>query len=227
VRKHVPEVPDRLDLIIDKMLAKNPEHRYQACAELIKDLENLSLANSTISFLKTAAPAGSMKVMGTAVPTQSPPAKPVPTQKPKVEEEVVEGVWYVKMKTEGPKTTLRKLSTAQVQEMIKGKVLDNTFDVSKTVKGTFRSLATYPEFEPLLRGEVMQKRMERKVEKYQSMYEKVLQEEETYQRRKGLRRFLNSLSGWLAVFAFFAVVGGGGFLIYWFWPQIAKMLGMQ
>src|SRR5262249_21613680 len=29
VRKSVPEVPERLDLIIDKMLAKNPQHRYQ------------------------------------------------------------------------------------------------------------------------------------------------------------------------------------------------------
>jgi eukaryotic-like serine/threonine-protein kinase len=226
VRKTVPELPERLDLIIDKMLAKNPDHRYQTCAELVKDLESLGLANPTLSFLKTAAPAGSIKVMGAATATQTPPAKSAPTQKPKAQEEVVEGVWYVKMKTQGPKVTLRKLTTAQVSEMIKGKLLDNTFDASKSVKGTFRALATYPEFEPLLRGAVMQKRVERKAEKYQSMYEKVLQEEEQYQRRKGLRRFINNMSGWLALFAGLAVVGGGGLLVYWFWPQIAKMIGM-
>jgi serine/threonine-protein kinase len=226
VRKSVMEVPERLDLIIDKMLARNPEHRYQTCAELIKDLEGLALANPTLSFLKTAAPAGSMKVMGAATPTQATAPKTAPAQKPAPQEEVVEGIWYVKMKTGGPKITLRKLSTAQVHDMIKSKILDNSFDASKSVKGTFRALATYPEFEPLLRGAIMQKRVERKAEKYQNMYDQVLQEEEVYQRRKGLRRFLNDMSGWLALIVVLAVLGGGGFLVYWFWPQIARMIGM-
>src|SRR5262249_34193724 len=37
------EVPDRLDLIIDRMLAKDLRRRYQTCAEAIKDIESLRL----------------------------------------------------------------------------------------------------------------------------------------------------------------------------------------
>ena len=50
-RRFNPHVPERLDLFIDKMLAKQPEHRYQSCTELIKDLESLDAANPGLSFL--------------------------------------------------------------------------------------------------------------------------------------------------------------------------------
>jgi serine/threonine protein kinase len=44
------EVPPRLDLIIDKMLAKEPKSRYQGYAELIGDLGNLGLTHESLSF---------------------------------------------------------------------------------------------------------------------------------------------------------------------------------
>lgn len=40
-----PDVPPRLDLVLDKMLARNPRHRYQSCELLIADLERLGLTN--------------------------------------------------------------------------------------------------------------------------------------------------------------------------------------
>lgn len=44
------EVPPRLDLIIDKMLAKCPRYRYQTYNDLIRDLEGLALAAPALSF---------------------------------------------------------------------------------------------------------------------------------------------------------------------------------
>jgi serine/threonine protein kinase len=44
------EVPARLDLLIDKMLAKEPKYRYQSYADLIHDLQNLGLTNAKLSF---------------------------------------------------------------------------------------------------------------------------------------------------------------------------------
>lgn len=44
------DVPPRLDLIIDKMLAKGPRYRYQSYDDLIGDLENLSLAGPALTF---------------------------------------------------------------------------------------------------------------------------------------------------------------------------------
>ena len=45
------KVPERLDLIIDKMMAKDPQHRYTACAEFIRDLESLGVAGESLSFV--------------------------------------------------------------------------------------------------------------------------------------------------------------------------------
>lgn len=44
-----PEVPARLDLLVDKMLAKDPRHRYQSCGQLVRDLERLDIANERLS----------------------------------------------------------------------------------------------------------------------------------------------------------------------------------
>jgi serine/threonine-protein kinase len=48
-----PEVPERVDVILVKMLARNPEQRYQSCVELIEDLELQGLAHPRLSFLPT------------------------------------------------------------------------------------------------------------------------------------------------------------------------------
>jgi eukaryotic-like serine/threonine-protein kinase len=45
-----PGVPERLDLIIDKMMARDPKHRYSSCAEVIHDLEQLNLSGEVLSF---------------------------------------------------------------------------------------------------------------------------------------------------------------------------------
>jgi serine/threonine protein kinase len=44
------EVPPRLDLIIDKMLARDRQYRYANCESLIADLERLALAHPHLSF---------------------------------------------------------------------------------------------------------------------------------------------------------------------------------
>jgi len=44
------DVPPRLDLMFDKMLAKDPRFRYQDCTELLRDLQTLDGANEHLSF---------------------------------------------------------------------------------------------------------------------------------------------------------------------------------
>jgi serine/threonine-protein kinase len=50
VRRLNRDVPPRLGLIIDRMLARDPQRRYQTCAELTHDLEGLKLAHPHLSF---------------------------------------------------------------------------------------------------------------------------------------------------------------------------------
>ncbi len=49
-RRRNSDVPPRLDLMVDKMLAADPRYRYQNCAELTRDLEGLGLARTNLSF---------------------------------------------------------------------------------------------------------------------------------------------------------------------------------
>ena len=43
-------IPDRLDLIIDKMLARDLRYRYPSCFKVIHDMESLGLAGDHLSF---------------------------------------------------------------------------------------------------------------------------------------------------------------------------------
>ncbi|MEM9702451.1 MAG: serine/threonine-protein kinase, partial [Planctomycetota bacterium] len=64
-RKKNGAIPERLDFIIDKMMARDPERRYATCEEVIADLSNLNLAAATLSFIDDAALVGS----GASAPT--------------------------------------------------------------------------------------------------------------------------------------------------------------
>ena len=48
MRKHNDEVPSKLDLIVDKMIAKDPKNRYASCQEVIDEIEPLGLATRTV-----------------------------------------------------------------------------------------------------------------------------------------------------------------------------------
>ena len=45
VRKEVDDVPDQLDSLISKTMAKRPEDRYPTASELLADLERVAIAH--------------------------------------------------------------------------------------------------------------------------------------------------------------------------------------
>src|SRR5205085_12318373 len=84
MRKHNVDVPAQLDLIVDKMLAKDPKHRYASCEEVLAQLEPLGLANEQLSFLETAeteAPAESEAASAAGDEEEAPPAPEKPKAK--------------------------------------------------------------------------------------------------------------------------------------------------
>ena len=74
-----PMSPERADLILIKMTAKQPRYRYQTCAELIKDLESLGLANETLTFLH-APPAPATEQPGPSAAIPPLPRRAVPAK---------------------------------------------------------------------------------------------------------------------------------------------------
>src|SRR5262245_46733927 len=77
IRSFNPEVPERVDLIVDKMLAKDVKHRYATCTEVVAELEATGMANDRLRFLDAGAPASAggaaSKLPGpTSGPTKAP-----------------------------------------------------------------------------------------------------------------------------------------------------------
>jgi eukaryotic-like serine/threonine-protein kinase len=50
MRRHNDEVPPKLDLIVDKMISKDPKLRYASCQDVIEELTPLGLAAEHLSF---------------------------------------------------------------------------------------------------------------------------------------------------------------------------------
>ncbi|MDQ3966473.1 MAG: Stk1 family PASTA domain-containing Ser/Thr kinase [Actinomycetota bacterium] len=71
-----PNVPEGMDAITTRLLAKNPEERYADAAELIEDLERaingLQPANATTRPMDRLAPAGTAQTRAASVPPMSP-----------------------------------------------------------------------------------------------------------------------------------------------------------
>ena len=56
VHQGEPFVHERLDLIVDKMLQKEPNHRYANCEQLLSDLASLQLDGAAMSFIDSPRP---------------------------------------------------------------------------------------------------------------------------------------------------------------------------
>jgi serine/threonine-protein kinase len=209
VRQFNDEVPERLDLIIDKVLAVKPEHRYQTCAELILELENLGLANRTLSFIAPAE--------GPRPATPPPPAKKV--TRPQFASSTVgaggedEGYWYASFTASDGKAVTRKLTKEQLLGMVKNHSLNAETQVSRTLKGGYRALGTYPEFHHLVKAHQTKDKAERRAEKFKAAYAKLEKEEV---RRRRWRWFHNLMLR----------VGGGVGLLLWLVVVVGILVGL-
>jgi len=231
IRKFNDEVPERLGLIIDKMLAKKPEVRYQTCAELIKDLEGLGLANTTLSFLEEGRPPAGKGECATEYPTGLPGQTRMATSiAKKPADKSVAGAakgkgdtrwaasdrdtWHLSYRNSQGRIVQKTMNTVQVKELIR----DDGFDLKAQAKqgddGGFRALATYPEFESVLRGRIAKVRADTKTAKFQNIYKKLEREEISRQRWKWFRRLYEATGGWVLFLFYMAVLGVAIYLGY-------------
>jgi eukaryotic-like serine/threonine-protein kinase len=207
-------VPPRLGLILDKMMARRPEHRYQNCAELIADLEGLSLANPVLSFL---APEGSRPPRP---PASAPPPRPAPTRPRAAADTVAShtaharagdadapGYWYVRVTTPDGRLSTRKLTAAAVLDLIGKGELAAAAPASQHLDGGYRALASYPEFEPSLRKRDAKARADRKTEAFRAVYAELERDDRRRQWRRWFRNLYLSVGGWVKLLIYLALLG--------------------
>jgi hypothetical protein len=234
-RKLNPNVPDKLDLMIEKMMVKSLTARYQTCAEIIHDLEGLGLAGDYLSVMFPDGPPAIVQGIGRSSvrslgniainPTPSAASKPRPSRE---NDPSAGDIWYLAAGTtaEGKKK-VRKLTQAQMRDLIKGKQVDSTAEASKQKDSGYRALATYKEFELLFRAQVAQKKLEKKSEKVADRMAQLASEVETYERKKKWSRFFNSLGGWIYLLIGLAVLGAIAFAVWKFFPDIMNLFAKK
>jgi serine/threonine-protein kinase len=224
IRSFNPDVPERVDLIVDKMLAKDVKHRYATCAEVASDLEALGMASDQLSFLDAgAAAAGKSPAARPSAPTKSPAAaaktaglpgggattakvgpKAPPFEDPKPDP----NIWYWKLNDPKGRPITKKVTTEEVMTLIKSGSIDAKAQLSKTLVGGYRAVGAFLEFETYFRGKIAEKKAGRGADKYKDMLQQIEQEEARKQRWKGFKRFFSSFGSFVGLLIWLAVLGG-------------------
>jgi serine/threonine-protein kinase len=213
-RRSNAEIPERLDLMIDKAVAVKPEHRYKTCTEFANDLISLGLANDALSFIEGAVPASISSVKTSPATARSVPAPArAAASKPASAPAAVKAapppadVWFLATKTAKGQTVKRKLTTQQILAMIRDKQIDLEAQASRSLKGPYHHLQHFREFEPALRGRIEKAKADRKSEQFKGMYQSILKEEKSYHRWRRFKNLFYSVGGMVTLLIWLAVIG--------------------
>jgi eukaryotic-like serine/threonine-protein kinase len=242
-RRLNPEVPERLTLMIDKSLQKDPKHRYQSCADMMRDLEGLGLANATLSFIAGAAgnnwatlqprPGSGVQAptAAAAAPNRATIAGPAKTAAPAPAP--VGDVWYVRYPDEASgKLKEAKLATAQVLTIIKNGQLSPKAKASKIKGGDYLPLAQFPEFLSAITARNVKQQADKKATDMKGLYAQIDRQDRWHKRLRWLRNLTSNTAGlislvlWLVFVA--ALVGGGGYALWKYgYPMAAEYLKVK
>ena len=239
-RKLNPQVPDKLDLMIGKMIEKDLERRFKDCGELIRMLSSLGLENSSLSFITSPdrvvqnSAAGAIQAsrvnQQTALNVPSLSKSGIPRtssddaaahSRPPAPSTT--DSWIVQYKTPQGKDTIGKFTTAQVQTALKTGSLDPKAKVKKNAADTFAPIGFFTEFEKMVEGRLIRDKAEQKSAGLKSEFAKIGRQ---YDRRGWTRWFKNLLSGTTGFISFILwiafVVGALAALVY-FGPTLFQM----
>jgi eukaryotic-like serine/threonine-protein kinase len=147
------EVPAVLDRILEKMLARDPQGRYQMVSELIVDLERANLSAGVPTFtdpeLALQDPLVRSRLVSPVQPTQldlqSQTKKETPA-KPEIEVNEGQGIWFLRFPNRDGQWIKTKMTTQQVLERLAEGRLGAEAEACPQPKGEFRSLEKFKEF---------------------------------------------------------------------------------
>ncbi len=245
VRKHNPQVPEKLELIVDKMIQKEPKHRYATCVDLIADLERLNLESQVLSFIDPAEAASRAvgrtrqrsAMNATAVPSS--PAASMPQLKTSAQDasdvQAKSGgqdntLWFVRYTNAKGETTVKEMSTRQIQQGILSEVLDVKTQAQKKDQQTgFLPLAAYPEFQDLVKKRLAVKTTEVKAESMKEMYAKIDKEHKRAKIWRSIRAMTESTLGLVGLIIYLiliaaALVGAYFLVVKVVYPWLSQWL---
>ncbi|QDT40631.1 Serine/threonine-protein kinase PrkC [Gimesia alba] len=241
VRKLNPEVPEKLDLLIEKMMAKNPDHRFKNCAEIMTLLEDMELESPSLSFIDGEAASGvsrvrrkgKSKVSSAAAPKRNSggevsSAKDAERSVSKNKKEVVEQrVWFIQHQNAAGKTIVSKMTVAQIKQGVKAGVINTTAKVKRTAEGEFIALAQCPEFDSVMQVRTIKDKADARA---MNMQDKINEISRDYDRRNR-RRFFKNLAegtwGWITLIIYLGIIAAICFFAYRYIPELWRWIAVK
>jgi len=233
------EVPEKLDLMIGKMIMKDVEHRYADCATVMKDLAGMNMANTSLSFIEGAQEVAISGVGGAASRPQ--------TQLPKAKKKRPAGAtsasdaarteaaqldskkqWYVRHTNPQGKTVITRMTSPQILQGIKGGLLDLKAKAKPDAHGNFLPLAQFKEFSGAATKVAARVQAEAKSSDMKSMYSKLDKQYAHRNRWRWLKTIFSGIKGGVSLIIWLAVVAGlcvGAYFAWKYgWPMIQEQL---
>jgi len=246
MRKLNPEVPERLELIVDKMIQKEPKHRYADCGEIIAALEELQLESESLSFISTEATSGGGAGRGGRQRTRmgSSTAPGVATSGVTVpgfrtsqedalaqhESQLADVAWYVQFSNAKGERQVKEMTTRQVQQGIRASIFDVKANAQKKdAGGGFLPLAAYPEFQDLVKKRLVKEETSVRKDSMKDMYAKIDKEQRSRKRWRWLKNTSENVLGGFGLIVYLIIVAAVLFGAYWgiryyLYPMITDQL---
>jgi serine/threonine protein kinase len=140
-------VPPALDLILDKMLARQPSERYQTASELIIDLERSRLSVPVPSFADPELARNDpwlQACSSTAEPTRLDPEGSGVQQTP------VDESWVVRYRNRAGRAFTSRLSPEEIRERLEEGTLPGNAEARRESETEFQPLVEIDEFRDLI-----------------------------------------------------------------------------
>ena len=237
IRKSRSEVPERLALTVEKMMAIKPEHRHATMEQVIADITKLGAAGDTLGFIPDATPVrriGNAPTIANSMP--APPAtvgKPmaakrveaIAKKKPKKPATGEAKVWYLQIPGKDGNTRKVKAPHGEVLAKLRSGKLDPAkCRVAANPKGPYLTMAQVPAF-----SKELEKRGREKTNNARS--KGLAAEMKTINKQYGRRKFYNAIrrlrDGTLGLLGLILYLGAFvvvGFLGYSYWDEIVAMI---
>jgi eukaryotic-like serine/threonine-protein kinase len=141
-----PAVPEALDRVLARMLARSPADRYQTASELIVDLERYKLASAVPSFADPEKALQDPVVQARLAPPQ--PTQPDLRAGRSDRKTQLKGanVWFVRYQKPDGRWCKAHGTTKQLIDRLRDGRISRTAQVARDANGVYRPLSAYPEF---------------------------------------------------------------------------------
>ncbi len=216
-RRLNPDVPDLLDLIIDKMMHADPKARYQNAAEVIVALEKTECANEKLSWIG----GGARPDASNAAPRGPTATKSAAASAADDDTSVIQ--YYLQYNDRKGNVVKTMAEKHKVRDMIRKGLLGTEVEGSKDgPKGPFRPLMAFPEFSDLMKARfVKEKADEAAGGGMADRYAAIDKQELRGRQKRHLQSLIIRIGGWIVAAG---LLGVGA----WFaWTEFQKSQAKQ